>query len=413
MLLFRCPSKNDFYQNKKLGRPESYRNLGALAKIKKDSFPHSKTLDDAFRCLNPSNLEPILFNIFKKLCSAKLFYNHPSLKKNGLYHLAIDGVVTHTYHNGSQHPCSLCPYCLKRERKNKNGETKVWYLHMEVIASLIFENGFQIPLYCHRVKKIKEWEGLSLDNLKQECEITVLPLVLEKIRAYLPRLKIVVLLDAIHCNQTSLNILKKFHCGYCIVLKKLTSVKKDFEGLRTQVSAKTRSVASKRFFITQTASYVNEIPYENHLLNIIEFDESAQKKPTKRFAKVHQKNVHYQWIVHQKIEEASIFKLAEGGRYRWKQEDFFQTIKKRGFHVEHDYSRHPTSQGIWLYLTLIAYTLSSILLLSDLGILARKKATIRGFMQQMLQDLFYLSYETIFSCHYPKNLRFTLWAEAG
>ena len=321
--------------------------------------------------------------------------------------------MTHTYQGDSQHPCEACSYCLKRTRTTKEGEIKVWYLHMEVIASLIFENGFQMPLYCHRVRKRQQLENLCPEDLKQECEMIVLPFILAKMRSYLPKLKIIVLLDGIHANQTSLDVLKQFRCGYCIVLKRLTSVKKDFEGLKTQTNIKTRSVASTRFFITQTASYVNEIAYENHQLNVIEFDEYAQKKPTKRFAKVHQKHVHYQWLVDQKIKDATVFQQAEGGRSRWKQEDLFQTLKKRGFHIEHDYSRHPMSQGVWLLLTFIAFTLSSILLLSDLGILSRKKGSIRHLMEQMLQDLFYLSYEVIFLISYPKNLRFSLWANAG
>jgi hypothetical protein len=84
MLFFRRTSKNDFYQNRKQGRLKSYQNLAFLAQIKKDYFPHSKTIDDVFWRLNPSNLEPILFDIFKKLRSSKLFYNHPSLKKTVL-----------------------------------------------------------------------------------------------------------------------------------------------------------------------------------------------------------------------------------------------------------------------------------------------------------------------------------------
>ena len=48
MPIFRCPSKNDFYQNRKLGRGCCYKNLGALAQIKCQQFPHCKTIDDAF-----------------------------------------------------------------------------------------------------------------------------------------------------------------------------------------------------------------------------------------------------------------------------------------------------------------------------------------------------------------------------
>lgn len=243
--------------------------------------------------------------------------------------------------------------------------------------------------------------------------MSVLPLILQKIRTFLPKLDITVLLDGLHANQISLTVLKQFKYNFSIVLKRLTSVQKEFEGLTQGMTAKIHSFASKRFFITQTALFANQIPYHDHELNILEFHEYAQKKTTKRFAKVHQKQVHYQWIVSKTIEEANIFYQAQEGRFRWWGEDLFQSLKKRGFYLEHDYSRHPNSQGIWLYLTLIAFALTSILQLSDLGILSRKGATTRYWMEQMLQDLFYLSYENIFLISYPKQLRFSLWINAG
>lgn len=405
IVLFRSPSKNDFYQNKKLGK--NYRNLGALANIKEGIFPHSKTIDDAFLALDSSSLEPILFDIFKHLHSSKLF--NSSLKKNGIYRLAIDATCSRVYHKGSQHPCEACPFCLKRERKTKDGQTKVWYIHMEVVANLIFENGFQMPLYSHRIRKRKQWEYLGDEKLKQECEQTALPFVLERIRSYLPRLKITVLLDGLHANQTTINLLKKFHFSWDIVLKRLKSVQEEIDS----ISSKVRLLANKRFNLTQTASFTNDIAYAGNIFTAIEFNEHSEKKPSKRFAKVISKDVHYQWIVSEKVDESNVFNKAEESRSRWSQEDFFNTAKNRGFHLEHDYSRHPACQSIWHLLILIAFCLTSIFLLSDLGIKARKTATIRALMKQMLQDLLYFSYEVIFSCPYPKNLRFSLWASAG
>jgi len=84
MLLFRSPSKNDFYQNKKLGREKAYHNLSRLAGIEGNYFPHSKTIDDAFWNLNPVHLEPFLFQLFHFLRSSKLFKNHSTLKKTVL-----------------------------------------------------------------------------------------------------------------------------------------------------------------------------------------------------------------------------------------------------------------------------------------------------------------------------------------
>lgn len=409
ILLFRFPSKNDFYQNRKLGR--SYKNLGEIAHLNYESFPHSKTLDDAFWLLNPSDLEPLLFTLFKSIRSSNLFKNHPSLKKNGCFHVMLDAVISHTYHPDSQHPCHACPYCLKRERLTVGGKKKIWYVHSEVVTSLIFENGFQLPLYCHRVKKRKEWTTLSENDLKQECEMTALPFILQKIRKYLPKTKFKILLDGLYANQTVLDSLKQLHFDFSIVLKRLSSVKQDFRGLPK--TEKIRQLVSNRFFLTQKASFANQLPYQNHELNVIEFDEYAQKKPTKRFAKVHQKQIHYQWIVSQKIHEATVFNLCQSCRSRWWEEDFFNTLKNRGFYLKHDYSRHPRSQGVWLYLTLIAFALTSLLQLCDFGILSRKTATISFWMRQMSQDLFYLSYDCIFLCSYPKQLRFSLWMNAG
>lgn len=81
MVLFRCESKNNFYQMKKLGRTHAYKNIGALANIKGANFPDVKTIDDLFFSLSSKDLEPIPFRIFRYLLSSKLFGNHSSLKK--------------------------------------------------------------------------------------------------------------------------------------------------------------------------------------------------------------------------------------------------------------------------------------------------------------------------------------------
>jgi hypothetical protein len=233
--------------------------------------------------------------------------------------------------------------------------------------------------------------------------------VLAKIRAYLPKLHITVLLDGLHANQTSINTLEQFHFDWDIVLKRLKSVQEEIDPIDPIV----RSVASRRFNLTQTACFTNHIPYGGRHLNAIEFNEHAQKKPSKRFAKVNSQDVHYQWIVNKTIDRTNLFYLIEEARSRWRGEDLTNTLKNRGFHIQHDYSRHPSCQTIWKILTFIAFCLTSIFLLSDLGIKTRKDVTIHFLMKQMLQDLFYLSYETIFLCAYPKQLRFSLWAGAG
>jgi hypothetical protein len=133
--------------------------------------------------LNPSDLEPILFDLFKDLCRKKVFARN---KGKGFF-LSIDAYCAHSYHEMSAH--SPCPYCLKRER-----DDKVWYLHINVVASLVFPDGLQLPLYVHRLKAQNKWAPLTDRKFKEECELTALPLILAKVRHYLPKMKFTVLL---------------------------------------------------------------------------------------------------------------------------------------------------------------------------------------------------------------------------
>jgi hypothetical protein len=158
----------------------------------------------------------------------------------------------------------------------------------------------------------------------------------------------------------------------------------------------------------------------SHLLphrtvNIIDLQETRQKKPSKRFAKIHQKQSHWQWIVASSLNQSNVVAQAKQARNRWKEEDLGNTLKNRGFNIKHDFSRHPQSQSIWLYLQFIAYGLTSLFLLSEIGYHCRKKYTLRFLMEQMLEDL--LRYPFNFLFHFsgstPQLLRFFIVPAAG
>lgn len=395
MILFRFPSKNDFYQNKKDKR--SYKNFAKLSHIEEDSFPHSKTIDDAFWNLDAQDVAQVLFDLFDELKTSGRI--HPSLKKTKCFRLCIDAFCHHSYTQQSSHPSNCCPHCLKREKEN--GKTR--YLHTTLVASILFDNGLQIPLCCHFMRKDKRLENISTNALKQECEQTALTHILSAIRENFPKLKMEVLLDGLHANQTSIGVLKDYNLEYSIVLKRLKSVQ---ECLDT-INKKTRKVAKGRFNCIQTASFTNDIPYAQHLLHSIEFDERAEKKPSSRFAKKTETQVHYQWIFSEKINEGSVFEKADEARKRWWQEDLFNSLKNRGFAIKHDWSRHPNSQKIWFLLTLIAYAITSIFLI----FFGQPKMTLKAFFKQMFCDLLY--FEDCLCGLYPKNLRFSLWIAAG
>jgi hypothetical protein len=246
--LFRSPSKNHFYLNLK-------RETGAAAVAKfcdLPSCPAVRTLDDLLLNLSEEELALLLPDIFQKLCRNKVFQLHPELIPNGEYAIAIDAEVSHVYHEHNQHPCAKCPYCLKRER----GE-KVWYEHMEVVASFIAPNGLQIPLFYHRVKARAEWGHLSDNEWKQECERSVFPVLIRKIRERFPRLRLCIHLDSLYATDPILTLLNELRLGYSIVRKAkvLKTVGEDCEGLKKLSSPITSTTENSRFMINRTVHF--------------------------------------------------------------------------------------------------------------------------------------------------------------
>jgi hypothetical protein len=161
----------------------------------------------------------------------------------------------------------------------------------------------------------------------------------------------------------------------------------------------------QQFRIYQTIHFFNDLPYKQHKLNVIQLNEEAIKKPSKRFAKITSKTSHWQWIISQRVAKANVVSQSNQCRLRWYEEDFFNTAENRGFNMNHDFSRAPRSQIIWMYLILIAMALCTILEYSSLNPIFNKN-TVRHVMEEMLRDLIYLNESLLFDCTFPRQLRF-------
>ncbi len=398
--LFRSPSKNKFHLN--LKRPSASKSVAKFTEMESNRSPCPRSIDDIFLELNADDFSNILPEIFRKLCRQKIFQLHPELVPNREFTIAIDAQATHTYHEKSQHPCQLCPYCLKRTRGDK-----IWYIHYDLVASFVAPNGLQIPLLFYRIRARPEWGQLGNNKWKQECERTAFPILLRKLRHHFPRLNICVLLDALYATNSVFSLLKELKMGYSIVrkVKMIKTVGEDCEGLKSLTPPLQINKENKRFNVQQTIYFFNDVAYRQHKLSIIQLNEHAEKKPSKRFAKIFVKDTHWEWIVSQTLDKGNVPAISTQSRLRWNEEDLFNSLQCRGFAIRHDFSRAPTSQLIWSYLALIAYAISSILIHSSLGKLILSKGyTICFLMEQMLNDLIYLP--DVFVCGELIQLRF-------
>lgn len=399
--LFRSPSKHQFQLN--LLRPEASAAVAGFNGGNLDRCPCTRTLDDVLINLDPEDFQPILPAIFRSLCRGKVFQLHPEFIPQYEYDIAIDAQATHIYNDDSQHPCQSCPHCLKRTRGDKT-----WYIHYDLVASFIAPNGLQIPIVFHRICARPEWGQLGEEKWKQECERTAFPILLKELRRHFPRLRMCVHLDALYATDPNFTLLKALGMNYSIVRKAkvLKTVGEDCEGLEKFCKAIDVNNEDKRFKIQQTIRFFNDIAYRDHKLSLIKLDEQAEKKPSKRFAKVTSKKTHWEWIVQQRLNSANVGRIAARARIRWKQEEMFNDLQHRGFAICHDFNRAPAAQLIRTYLILIAYAICSILTYSRLGkFVLSKGLTIIFMMQQMLTDLIYVPGDVLFSRSDPRQFR--------
>src|SRR5262249_13159593 len=159
-------------------------------------------------------------------------------------------------------------------------------------------------------------------------------------------------LDALYATDPNLTLLEELDMGYSIVRKAkvLKTIGEDCDGLKRLSKPLEVRGENKRFTVRQTIHFFNDIAYRQHNLSIIQLDENVEKKPSKRFAKVTFKNIHWEWIVHQYITPANVTDTAARSRLRWKQEDLFNDLQHRGFAICHDFNRAPAAQLVRTYL---------------------------------------------------------------
>lgn len=394
------PSRNALAEAVKLS-PFLGSNLACL--IEAPSNPSSKTVEDLFIELNPIELEPILPRIFFSLLRSKFFILHPEFNavEKGLL-LSIDAQVNHTYHKNNQHCVENCPYCLKRTRGNTS-----WWLHCDVVLSVVGRNGFHFPLFFYRVKAENVLKQLNDEEFKQECELSALSHLLEKFRNFFPKIKATLGGDSLYAQGTTLDLCKQYNLSFIIVRKSgsLKSLTEDVEGLKKIEKPTIRKWTGKRFHFTQKAYFIESITHKNHTFSIIDLNETATKKKTKRHAKINKKNSHWQWITTATKSE-EIWKEVEKGRLRWHQEDFYNALNNRGFNFTHDFSRHPNSQTIWHFLTLIAFAFLTLMTLSSLGLFSRKGCAIINWIKAIFGQLQWIPKDILMKSSLPKQLRF-------
>ncbi len=169
--------------NRELSRPAFLATLQALFP-ELESLPHADTLHRLLQEIEVQALEEAHVELLRRWIRNKKFRRYLISQ---CYPIAIDG--TQKLARGGQW---LGEEWLERRRQTADGERVQQYVYV-LEANLVFHNGVSLPL----LSEFLNYAEGDPDDHKQDCELKAFYRLAARLKAYFPRLPILLLLDGL------------------------------------------------------------------------------------------------------------------------------------------------------------------------------------------------------------------------
>jgi len=359
--------------NRRLSRPQFQENLRALFP-ELESCPHQDTLNRLLADIEVEQIETAHLELIQRLVRKKKFYRY--LIDQG-YPVAMDGTQ-----KLSRTLCGAEEWLQREVSAGEEGTTTQYYVYV-LEAHLAFANGMTIPL-------LSEFLTGKLDGgaSKQDCELKAFQRLAARIKAAFPRLPILVLLDGLYPNGPILELCRRYHWQFMIVLQEgsLPSVWEEVEGLRPlqpqQFLKQNWGHRRQQFW------WVNDIEYHygpNHrrqqILHVVVCEESWEEIAAVS-TEVVQKTSRHVWISSKPLNRRNVHERCNlGARHRWGIENNFLVEKHHGYHYQHCFSTDWKAMRGYHYLMQLGHLIN--VLAQHTAVLAKlvRQLGVRGWLQ--------------------------------
>lgn len=380
--VFQMSSRRD--ANRRMTRPMFQENLRLLFP-ELESLPHQDTLNRLLSDIEVDEIESIPMELIQRFIRQKKFYRY--LISN-CYPIAIDGTqkLVRDYCWTEQ--------CLERQVQCKEEDgsagTRPQYYVYVLEANLAFANGMTIPLMS---EFLSYTEGDQERN-KQDCELKAFGRLAERIKSSFPRLSIMVLLDGLYPNGPVIELCRRNHWQFMIVLQNdsLPSVWEEARSLgRLQHhNHLKRNWGNRR----QHFQWVNDIEYrygnndrKKQLIHLVICQEVWEEVDAAT-AKIVQETSRHAWISSEPLSRANVHERCNlGARHRWGIENSFLVEKRHGYQYEHCFSHNWNAMRGYHFLMRLAHLIN--VLAQNTAALARliHRMGVRGLIQFLQETL--------------------------
>lgn len=351
MFVYQFSSRREV--NQKMTTPQFQTNLKCLFP-ELESLPHADTLYRLLEKIKVEQIERCHLDLVHRLIRGKKFNRYLI---NNCYPIALDG---------SQKMAGdiLWDSNLLQRRVGKNEDEKIQYYAYVIETALVFSNGMTIPF----LSEFLEFAAGASEEEKQDCEMRAFHRIVERIKAFFPRLPIMLLLDGLYANGPVFVRCEALNWQYMIVFKDgcLPTAWLEANELKPY---QPKNKLSQRWGERQQDFYwVNGIEYEFKLdgvkqtciLNLVACEE--QWENVDKNGHVCAKSSRHVWLSSRPLNHNNVHERCNlGARHRWGIEAGFLVEKHQGYSYEHAFALNWNAMKGYHFLMRLAHLLNTLL----------------------------------------------------
>ncbi len=351
LLLFVFQLKSRREMNRELTSPVLVAHLAAVFP-EFESIPHADTITRLLEKIDPKSIESAHIQLIKELIKNKKF---KSLLVQGHLPITLDGTQKVVRHGLLQDE----RWC-ERVVGNPEAGNKQQYVYV-LEANLTFNNGLTVPLMTEYL--YRETNELLQAEGKQDSETTAFERLASRLKSYFPRLKLLLLADAMFATQTVMGILHKNHWAFILNLpkQKCTDLAKQLNQQKALAQEIPGQPAYRKrrqeFYWKNDVTYGYDWELTLHLAGCKERYEEVDQKT----GEIVEHFVERAWISSLRVSLGQVHELFNlTARQKGFIEDSHNTEKNRGYHYKHAYSYDWHAMQGFHYLLRLGHALNAL-----------------------------------------------------
>jgi len=343
------------------------------------SLPHQDTVNRLLSGIEVDHIQETLLELIQLFIRRKKFYRY--LVSN-CYPIAMDGTQKFVRDHCWAEQCLERHVHFKGEEGNI--ETRPQYYVYVMEANLAFANGMTIPL----LSEFLDYTKGDQERNKQDCELKAFKRLAARIKEYFPRLQIMVLLDGLYPNGPVIELCRRYHWQFMIVLQddSLPTVWEDARGL--EKIQQQNHLERKWGNWQQHFQWVNGIQYfygdndRKRQTLYLAICRERWEEVDPNTAQIVQKSSRHVWISSEPLHHGNIHERCNlGARHRWGIENCFLVEKCHGYQYEHCFSQNWNAMKGYHFLMRLGHLIN--ILAQNSGCLAglARRRGLRGLIQ--------------------------------